>query len=369
MATLPEAQSFSLMFLVQLVKKYALYIAAVVAISCILAIILTLPAFYPPEYRSSLVVFAHSPERYDLDNPFGRQLGIYTYGDSKEAEKLINIAESEEFQLAVIDSLDLWSIYDIDPSSDGSPKFYVLENYRGNVSIKRVSGNGLEVSAYDTNPQLAADIVNTVVRLLNRFNRRMLQASRVSLGALLEQGERDLEMRISQMNDSARQTRQRYNILRSLTQSEVLAEQILIAQGELAEAQARSGAKSAAARAKQSRLESLTETGESMNLQSFQEGLDQVMALEEQLQSMSQELGVLRRRRQYLRTLGTAEYDTLVVPGQAIASDKKARPIRWVMLVGAFMVSLLVSLVGVILIDRMTQDKEPKVPVVDGKTA
>lgn len=358
MAAPSETQTFSLLFIVDLIKKYLLYIVAVVVLSCIAAIVLTMPAFYPPEYNSSLVVFTHAPERYDMDNIFERQPGMYTYGDSKEAEKMINIAESEELQLAVIDSLDLWSAYGIDKENDAHPKFYVLENYRGNVSVKRVSGNGIQIDAYATDPQLAADIVNTVVYLLNQFNRQMMHGSKGPLVQVLSQGEAELEARINELSDSVRTIRKKYHILRSLTQSEVMAEQVLIAQGELAEAEARSGANSAPARAKRRKLEALTESGPTMNLASFQEGLDLVMTLEEQIQTMSQELGFLRRRAQYIQTLSASEYNTIVVPSKALPADKKARPVRWVIMVAAFLVSFLVSVIAIVLIDRLTRDKE-----------
>ncbi len=145
-----ETNDFSLLYLTGIVKEYLWYSIGVVGVSAIMAIIMTLPAIYPPEFLSSTVIYPTNSERFDLVNLFAEEPNVYVYGGPKEVEKLSNIAGARELQLAVIDSLNLWAAYGVDKNNDESPEFYALRTFRGMVSAIQVSGNGLEISAYDT---------------------------------------------------------------------------------------------------------------------------------------------------------------------------------------------------------------------------
>ena len=181
-------QSFNLLFIFRIIRKYLVYIGGVVVGAGILAFILTLPFIYKPEFQSSTVIYPTSPERYDITNLFHDEPIQYLYGESKDVEKLEHLANSEEIKMFVIDSLNLWKPYGVDPQNDESPKYYVLRTYDGMVQTTRISGNGLMITAYDIDPQRAADIVNLIVSKVDELNKEMLNTNKSSIYQMYKSG-------------------------------------------------------------------------------------------------------------------------------------------------------------------------------------
>jgi len=360
-----EENPFNLLYVLRVIRQYLVYILVVVGLSGLLAFILTLPAIYPPEYRSSAIIYPTSAERYDLFNMFHEEPNMYLYGGAKEVEKLDNIANSDPVRFFVIDSLDLWQAYGVDPENDASPRYYVLRTYNGNVKTTRVSGNGLEIEAYDVDPERAAAIVNLVIAQVDAINKDMLVSNKEHLLGLYRQSAARLQGQIAQYEDSARALRAEYNVLASLTQSEVIAEQVLMAEGDLGAARAalreaqRKGQATAGLEMEVRRLEgkvaALTRrsSGSAMNLEKFRDGMDKVKAVEDVLTSLAEDLKNLAERVQYLELMDQVAYSTILIPEQAQPADKKARPVRWVILLATLLIASLVSIMGTVLIDRL----------------
>jgi capsular polysaccharide biosynthesis protein len=83
--------NFNLLYIIDIIRKYFRYIAIVVVISVILAIILTMPAIYAPQYASQTIVYPMNPERYDMINAISeKDKELYVYGGPKDVEKLAN---------------------------------------------------------------------------------------------------------------------------------------------------------------------------------------------------------------------------------------------------------------------------------------
>ena len=358
---------FNLLYVLRLVRQYLVYIAAVVGVSGLLAFILTLPAIYPPEYRASTIIYPTSAERYDLFNIFHEEPNMYLYGGAKEVEKLENLANSDQVRFAVIDSLNLWEAYGVNPETDASPRHYVLRTYNGNVKTTRVSGNGLEIEAYDVEPERAAAIVNLIVRRVDQLNKDMLTANKDRMLALYRGSVERLQAQLVFYEDSAQALRRRYNVLRSLTQSEVMAEQIMIAEGELGAARAalretqRRGQATGAAELRVRELEgkvaALTRRsgGATLNLEDFRAGLDKVKAVEDILEKLAEDLKNMQERIQYFELMDETPYTTVLMPEVAQPADKKARPVRWIILVATLLIASLASIMGTVLIDRLME--------------
>ncbi|MFK7923919.1 MAG: Wzz/FepE/Etk N-terminal domain-containing protein [Bacteroidia bacterium] len=363
---------FNLLYIFQTIKKYLVYIAIVVGVSAVLAFILTLPFIYKPEYKASTIIYPSSAERYDVINLFHDEPILFLYGTSKEVEKLDNTASTEEVKLHVIDSLDLWNAYGVDPENDESPKYYVYRTYDGNVSTTQVAGNGLEITAYDVDPERAAAIVNTIIKKVDEISKRMLTENKAGILKMYEQGYLELTEQLTLYTDSIRSIRQQYNVFNTEYQTQALVQQVMQAESELAAKQAtlreiikRSNDKPYEAVLKleitalRSRVYSLVNknSGSSINLESFREGLDQVLALEELCEYLSRDVKDAREKVEYLQMMDEANYTTLFIPEYAQAADKKARPIRWLILVATVLIAALVSVMGAILADKLTGDE------------
>ena len=365
MSQAPTENPFSLMFIFEVIRKYLLYIVGVVAFACILAFVLTLPFIYPPEYRSSTVVYPNSAERFDLENLFHKEPDMFVYGGSKEAEKLVNIADNIKLKLEVVDSLDLWEVYGVNKETDASPHHYALLNYDSYVSVSRVAGDGVRIEAFDVDRDRAAAIVNLVAYKIDEYNRNMMNRNKAGILQMYQEGEREMEIRIAMLSDSVRKVRKKYNIFRSLTQTERMVEAALQAEGDYAQAigEYRAGGRKrsrAELAGLKYRVEALTtdSAGSSINLERFRQGMDHVIAIEEQIETLAEELAYTRRKTEYLRMMARNDYSTIMMPDPAIPADRKARPVRWIILVATFLIAALVAILGAVLIDKITEMTE-----------
>lgn len=362
---------FNLLYLFQVVQKYMWYIIGIVGFAALLAFVFTMPFIYPPEFKSSTVIYPTSPERYDVINLFHDEPILFLYGESKEVEKLDNIANSEEVKMFIIDSLNLWEPYGIDKETDASPKFYVMRNYDGMVATVRISGNGLLIEAHDVEPQRAADIVNLIIKKTDEVNKRMLTQNKSSILKMYQEGYNHLERQLKLYTDSLRNVRRRYNVFNTEYQTEALVNHVMTAEAELAGARTRarivssSFGKSSAETRKaneeaeilQSKVYALTSqrSGTNINLETFREGVDQVLALEEVCEYLARDLKDAREKVEYLDMMDQSDYTTLLIPEYAKPADKKARPVRWVILAATILLAGLVSIMGAVLIDKITE--------------
>jgi len=360
--------NFNLLYIIDIIRKYFRYIAVVVIISVILAIVLTMPSIYAPQYASQTIVYPMNPERYDMINVVSEK-DLYVYGGPKDVEKLANLAKSETVAMFVIDSLDLWKAYGIDKKSDNSPKFKVLKNFRGNVTITQVEGAGVSIEAYDEVPQRAADIVNLIVLKLNRMGKESLEKNRTQLLKVYEANYNQVNAIYRSYIDSSRLTRTQYQIYSYDAQTKEMVGQMLKTKGKYENEKARlrflekkggddTSVTNARIRLKgaENQLRSMEGKGEyaqsgDINLQNFQSGLDKVIHLEQNFFQWGEKLRLLKMKIEAAKAMATIEYDTVLTLEPATASDKKARPVRWVIIATSFLLSLIVSIVATILME------------------
>ncbi|MEM9986451.1 MAG: hypothetical protein AAF804_15260 [Bacteroidota bacterium] len=333
-------QVLNLDFILQVIRKYSLYIVGVTGLACILAIVLTMPFIYPPEFKSSAIIYPTNSERFDVANVFAEEPDVYAFGTGKELEKLENIANSEAVKMHVIETLNLWEAYGVDPNHDESPKYYVLRTYDGMVKTTRVEGHGLEIEAHDVDPERAATIVNLIMDRVNELSRGMMVRNKNTILELLKDGAQRSESHMAMLADSLTKLRQTYKVLRTEEQTDRMIEAIMQAEAKGSDAE----------------LQRLVDSssGNPINLETFIEGLDKVLNLENLLEEMNTGLGNTREKIGYLESMDEVPYQAVMFTDRAHASDKKARPVRWLILLATGIIALVVSVFGAVLIDRLT---------------
>ena len=306
-------------------RRELLYVIILALGACLLAWVLTLPSFYPPEYRSAVIIYPTNTERSDMDNTFHEDPQLFLFGDKEGMERLMNIARSQELQLFVIDSLNLWQSYGVEKGSQNSPVYYALASFNYYVQVIPVEGDGLQVEAYDPDPQRAADIVNLLVERIDFSLREVLNQNNQDVLMALKAGEEKLIQTIDRNTDSLQTLRKNYQVFDVKDQTEVLVREVLKEQSQV-------------------------------ELELFREGYDKVVQLEGIQEEFMKEWELIQRKITYLEKMLTTPYSTLLVPERAFPTDKKARPVRWLILVSVGLVALVSGLLGVVLLNNLLQD-------------
>jgi len=173
--------------------------------SMILAAVLTL--FIPKEYLSYGTIFPTSANSLDitLDNP--------SFGYDVEADRLIQVLESNEMQEIVIKKYDLISYYELD-TNEADWRDDLRKEYFKDITFSRTIAMSVVISARTKSPQLSADIVNTIIDNINPLREKIIKKNFEMAYVTFQKEYFDkkkeidtLTIKIAQMRDSIRDPR------------------------------------------------------------------------------------------------------------------------------------------------------------------
>ncbi len=126
------------------------------------AVSLAVSFLVTPRYKSSIVIFPTSSNRLSKAILVDRySMDFMDYGIERDCEYAIQILSSQSMREDVCNKFNLMVHYGINPNAEDK-YFQLMENYKGNISVRRTEYLGVEVSVLDTDPQYAADIANFI---------------------------------------------------------------------------------------------------------------------------------------------------------------------------------------------------------------
>jgi uncharacterized protein involved in exopolysaccharide biosynthesis len=145
--------------LIKIIWKWKTFILSFLVITIISGIVFTAPFFIPPVYKSEVIVYpppSNSNKTLLERDP--------RFGSENDAEQQIQILKSGLVFDSVVKRFNLMAHYDVDFSSL-LKQYHLSKKYNNNVVIERTRYNSISVTVYDTDPQLAADMANDIVRI------------------------------------------------------------------------------------------------------------------------------------------------------------------------------------------------------------
>lgn len=139
-------------------KRHRLLFTVVFVVAFIVSLVISM--LITPQYRSSAVLFPTNTNRMSKAILADRySMDFMDYGSERDCEYAIQILLSQSMEDDVCNRFNLMEHYNI--SADDPYRNNKLHiTYRGNISVKRTEFLGIEISALDEDPQIAADIVN-----------------------------------------------------------------------------------------------------------------------------------------------------------------------------------------------------------------
>lgn len=141
--------------LLKAVFKWKWHIIAITLIASVCGAIFSGPTFITPEYKSEAVVYPS---------------GISEFSDETYTEQMLQVMDSKEIMDSVIKTLNLMEHYKIDPNYKYARTALVGE-YRDRVSISKTPYDAVKIKVLDRDPELAYQMVNEIIRLYDmKFN-------------------------------------------------------------------------------------------------------------------------------------------------------------------------------------------------------
>jgi capsular polysaccharide biosynthesis protein len=136
----------------RLLLKWKYHLLGIVVLAALLAMIFSGPAFITPKYKSYAVAYPAN---------------VSEYSDESETEQMLQVLQSQDIKDSVIKRFDLAKHYKIDENY----KYYkstINYEYGQNVKINKTPYDAITIEVLDKDPQMACDMVNAILDLYNK---------------------------------------------------------------------------------------------------------------------------------------------------------------------------------------------------------
>lgn len=158
--------------------------------AALLSALFSSPLFITPLYKSTVIMFpasSNSISKSLLTENTDPKQDILEFGADEQTQQMLQILNSNRIREKVISRFDLAEHYGIEQGS----KYYqtrMNERYTSNISFKLTEYLAVKIAVLDKNPQMAADIANTIAALLDTV-KNDLQKERALQGFLIVKAE------------------------------------------------------------------------------------------------------------------------------------------------------------------------------------
>ena len=138
--------------MIQVINKWKWHIIVITVAAAIIGAIFSGSTFITPMYKSEGVLYPSN---------------VAAYSDETFTEQMLQIMQSNEIMDSVIEKFDLMSHYKIDKGYKYW-KTALIGEYRDNVKISRTPYDAVLIKVLDKDPELACAMVNEIIRLYDK---------------------------------------------------------------------------------------------------------------------------------------------------------------------------------------------------------
>lgn len=147
-------------------KPIAVITLSALIISVVVSLMMT------PYYMARAIVFPTKSNSVDYNS--NSRNSVVEFGDEADAERLLQVLISPEIRDSLTIKYDLYKHYEID-STEAHARFEFQKVYEGNVKFERTRYNSINIDVYDTDPLIATNMANDIVRLVDTVMNRMIR--------------------------------------------------------------------------------------------------------------------------------------------------------------------------------------------------
>lgn len=310
-------------------------------------------------YESTTTFYANSMDQAKPGQIFGTSTkDVDFYGNDRDNDRLLTIAESNELSNYMIEAFDLYTHYDIDPTKEKAA-FNVRQKFNKYYTVIKTKRDAIELSIEDVDKGLAAKMVNTARNKIDELAVAIVKGQLQNLKFSLEKNINEKAGALKVTGDSINALRTRYGVYNTESQGEVFATQILNAEAQMA----RQTAKFNSLKATGSPKDTLNKIaanvagykGELRLLQdritAFNQGQSQLLVLERSQREMSNKLGQERVQLNQLLTAYDSEISAINLIEAGDIPLIKSRPKRSLIVISAVLLTAIFSFIGVLLFE------------------
>lgn len=199
----PISQDFDSLSVFEFLWKWKGQIAIVCVAAALAAAFFSSPLFIKPKYRSSVIFYPSTTNSISkaLLNNGGVEQDPLAFGAEEHAEQLIQILQSDVIREEIVEKFKLMKHYEIDESSPYRNALLIRE-YEDNIMFKRTEYMSVVIEVLDTDPKLAAEIANEIARLLDLTKNKIQKEKAEKSYSIVTQQYVQKQREIEKLNDS-----------------------------------------------------------------------------------------------------------------------------------------------------------------------
>ena len=283
------------------------------------------------KFKSVAIIFPAKSNTITLFENNNPKDNIYNFGEEEEAEQLVQILQSSDIRETIVAKYDLYKHYDVDMESP--EKQYLLQGeYEENINFRRTKYGSIEIAVMDWNPDTAALMANDIVQLLDSAKNRMIKERAYTAFKVIEGEYLQTVASIKSMVDSL----------------QALGSMGVVSKVERAELNA--GYTQALIQGKASAIELLKEQIDINNkFGAVYSGMT------ENMENETKRLTELRSVYKQAKSNFEARLSYQFISERAFPADKKAYPIRWLIVVMSCLSAFIFSIFLLIAISKLKE--------------
>jgi len=188
--------------LLLLIRKRFLHFVVIGVVAVLLSAVFSSPRFITPKFKSSARLYP---------------INLAVMSTESETEQLLEIISSNDIKQQMIDVFHLNEVYDI-PKDDPQYLTNLLSEYNSNVSAKKTEFETVELSVLDKDPVRACQMVDSIIHFYNLKVREMHSAKNWEVVKIVSDNIRQKKREQDSLLQLINQEREQYQILDFNTQ-------------------------------------------------------------------------------------------------------------------------------------------------------
>lgn len=328
------------------------------AIVFVLSLLVSL--LLPVYYTATTSFLAASPDQNNHSKLFTGEK-VEMYGTGNDIERIIASVESEETIGFLVDSFNLFDVYDIDSTANRAAS-EVRDELRDHFTVTRTKYSEIEISVEEKDPVRAAAMANAARDRAEDVVRRTARRGQEEMYTIYSESAKTKKAKQQIIIDSLKVLAQTYGIIDVGSQARDLSGLLgKVNRGVVADSarlvellrQNVSGRLRDTLSLLQAQIEANRSiraiiTGE---LDRFSTGSGWVQSLNTEYYILNEQLAFDQERRRQLETIIANPGPVIYVTDRARVPDRKSRPVRWLIVVGSTLAAFLFGALGIILWD------------------
>ena len=311
--------------ILKLIFKWKIHFFVIVLLSVICAVIFSGSSFITPLYKSNAIVYPAN---------------VAPYSDESETEQMLQIFQSRDIKDSVIKKFNLAKHYEIDPSY----KYYyttMLYLYGQNISISKTPYDAVEIEVFDKNPLFACNITNSIIDFYNQKIRILHNTKSLEVISVYQDQLDNKEKDLDSLKNILYKLGTEYGLYEYETQSEQITKGYL---------RTISGTNS-----------SQINTKEVMRLKTnMEQKSGELHAVEQHIENESKNYGTVKLEYEMAKRFFTDKLTYTNVITEPYPADKKAYPVRWLIVLVTAFATFFLSLIVILIIENYQIYKNSK---------